>query len=517
MKTNILAQLAGELDFRNAFQRVKHDSGYDFIQFPIEIKIFEESLEENIEFLTDSIRQESYSVKSLRKIWVPKRNFLLRPGSIPHLEDRIVFQALVDKIAPLLEQHVLPLEQEVVFSSRLNPSESNDRMFLHPRELWLSFKDKAIEYCENTEIEHVLLTDIASYFENIDLRLLTDTLHASGVAPIYSEAITGFLSIWANGRTRGLPQMMAPCSLLANIYLSQVDRSMILRGYNYIRYVDDIRIFVASEVELRKALLDLTEQLKSCYLDVQASKTKFEKVEHHKADLTLLETHLTEVGIDVIDEPDLNYSRSSRNERKIPEEKLLTFLNNLLENPSYDDRHLRFCINHLGYIKNPAAVDLVISKLPHLPQETDTFVQYLLRLDNSDIPSEVINSIIEFLNSDHNIYDWQMMWLLIFMTQQESLSTSQIESLFRNEKLKKHPIVRSLVSYLLCYRGDIVLQRDFMSQYGQESSREVQLAILCGVYYLVKRERNRFYAVASKDRQLTQLVNILKNKEAKFI
>ncbi|NIQ77295.1 MAG: hypothetical protein GTN93_04170, partial [Anaerolineae bacterium] len=101
---------------------------------------------------------------------------------------------------------------------------------------------------------YVLISDIASYFESIDLTLLRETLTSSGVMPVYADAIHCMLSIWANGRTQGIPQMMAPCSLLANVYLSQVDRVMDRKGYRYIRYVDDIRVFVSSIVEGRQAL-----------------------------------------------------------------------------------------------------------------------------------------------------------------------------------------------------------------------------------------------------------------------
>lgn len=43
------------------------------------------------------------------------------------------------------------------------------------------------------------------------------------------------------------------------------------------------------------------------------------------------------------------------------------------------------------------------------------------------------------------------------------------------------------------------------------------MAILCGVFKLNKRERNRFYAVAGKDRGTNQLIHILKNKQVEFI
>lgn len=252
-------ELIDDLDFRLAFRRVKRDARYDFLQLPIEIAIFEEFFDDNVSFLIESIKQGTFSIRGLRKIWVPKRGYFLRPGSIPYLEDRLLFQAIIDRIAPILEAQLPPMDHEVVFSSRLHEDTRNDSIFRHPRDLWLAFKAKAVEYCNSPDVNYVVASDIASYFENIDLRLLSDTLTSSGVNPVYSEAIRQILSVWANGRTRGLPQMMAPCTLLANVYISQIDKIMVLHGYKYIRYVDDIRIFVSREAEQRKALLDLTE------------------------------------------------------------------------------------------------------------------------------------------------------------------------------------------------------------------------------------------------------------------
>lgn len=513
-----LRGIVDELDFGLAFRRVRHDAESDFLQMPLELKIFEYLYEENIRHLKESILQDTYRVKSLRKIWVPKRDFFLRPGSIPHLEDRIVFQAIIDRIAPSLESIILPLSEEVVFSHRLNRHEHNKSMYIHPRTLWLAFPKKATEYCNTSNIQYVLVSDIASYFENIDLRHLNDTLISSGISPIYADVVRQILSVWANSRTRGIPQMIAPCSLLGNVYLNQVDKSMLLLGYKYIRYVDDIRIFVSSEVEQRKALLALTDQLRRCYLDVQASKTKFLTALKHKNDLTSLERHLIETGINIGEEATIPYlgsgdgiepanTRQNKNEaqttgnsediddpqsdditEEIPESKLVNFLNKLLNDPQYDDRHLRFCVNRLGKIGSPAARDIVLSKLFNMPQETATFVDYLSRLPSDAITPGTIDSILDLFETVNNIYDWQMMWLLIFLSHCKEITMGQLQRLYREKKLQDHFINRAILSYILCSRGDLVFKRMFMDRYRQEEFKEVKMAIY--VVFMIWRKKN---------------------------
>jgi hypothetical protein len=509
-----LREVVDDLDFLTAFHRVRYDSQFDFIQFPVEVAIFEPQIDARIQSLKDAIKQDSYTVGSLRTIWVPKRNYLLRPGSIPHLDDRIVFQALVDRVAPILEAQLSPIDDRIVFSSRLDPDPKSESMLLHPRDQWLSFTKRAVELC--TDSPYLLVSDIASYFESIDLTLLLDTLTSSSLDPVYADAIHFMLSIWADGRTQGIPQMMAPCSFLANVYLSQVDKGMDRLGYNYIRYVDDIRVFVSSRVEGRQALLHLTEQLKRCYLDVQASKTELLQTTEHKDHLTALERHLVKVGIET--EDDLSYFGDSGPHQEIPESKLIAFLENLMENPEYDDRHLRFCVNHLGHIGSPAARDKVLDELRDMPQESATFAQYLLKLPTSEINEQTVARIVDFFESEYCLYDWQTMWFLIVLASCSNITPSRLEKLSRIERLQQHYVNRAMLSYLLCSKGDLSFKREYISRYGQERSKEVQMAILCGVFELDQKERDRFYATAAgKDGQLDQLIDILIHSRAETI
>jgi hypothetical protein len=517
MVDTALIEIIDELDFEVAFRHLKYDAQYDFIQMPVELAIFERFSDENIALLKDAVRQGTYSISGLRKIWVPKKNFFLRPGSIPILEDRLIFQALVDSVAPNLEKLLPPFKQGVVFSARLNSSLSGDSMFLPLRDLWISFKKRAIQFCKEPGVTHVLATDISSYFQNIDLGLLVSLLTSAGIRPSYVRALEEIIKKWANGRSRGLPQMLAPCSLLANIYLSQVDKNMILRGYKYIRYVDDIRIFVSSNAELRKALIDLTEELRQFYLDLQASKTIFYTNEDHISELTLLNKHMEENGIDDINEQDaLSYFEPSATRTPVPEENLLRFLHKILRNEEYDDRDLRYCVNNLGRIMSPAAIDLVISKLYTMPQETYTFVQYLLHVPKSYIAEEIIDRIIKFLESDWNLYDWQMMWLLLLLSNCENLTDNHLQSIMLNEKLQHHPINRALSIYILCVKGGSLYQRKFIHIYRREQSKEVRMAILSGVYHLNKAERDPFYDLAGGDRQIDQLLDMLAVKKIEF-
>ena len=231
--------------------------------------------------------------------------------------------------------------------------------------------------------------------------------------------------------------------------------------------------------------------------------------------MTALEVHLIQRGINLNEEAAMSYYGGPNLQHRIPEDKLVEFLQELLTNPQYDDRHLRFCVNNLGNIKSAAARDMVLSKLYDMPQETETFVEYLLDLPEDSITTETIDAVINFLESEYNIYDWQMMWLLIFLSKC-MLSPQHIQRIFRIEQLKRMAVNRAILYYMLCSKGDTAIQRLFITKYGQEQSPEVRMAILCGVHNMDKKERNRFYAVAGVDRQTNQLIEILKRRQVVF-
>lgn len=515
MLKEFLKDIASELNFKVAFERIKYDAQFDYLQMPVELSIFEAFFEKNINYLKESVLNGTYSISPLRKIWVPKEKYFLRPGSLPMLEDRLIFQALVDKVAKDIEKQLHSVKYEVVFSSHLNPDLSSNEMFLNRGEQWLSFKKKAVQYCGMQDVEYVLVTDIASYFENINLDMLANLMRSAGVGPAYVDAISYILKIWANGRTRGLPQMLAPCSLLADFYLNQVDKNMVLAGYRYIRYVDDIRIFVSANVDLRKAMLELTEQLRPYYLDLQSSKTDFFLANDFKENLTLIERHMLECGIEENEQDALFYFNPSPSAKSIPEEKLILFKQKLLTDNAYNARDLRFCINNLGRIGSSSALELVLSKLYSMPEETYHFVRYLFCV-LPYITADIVDKIIDFLESNFNIYDWQMMWLLILLSKCTSVSQDHLQRLIKNKNLQKYYINKALVIYILCSKGGKIYQDTFMEQYNKEKEIEIRMAILCGLYSLDYEERERFYDLAEGNFQIQHLIDVLRYRKIEF-
>jgi hypothetical protein len=136
------------------------------------------------------------------------------------------------------------------------------------------------------EYEHVAITDITAFFENISLSLLIGRLHEL-LGQEHREVLKrlhSLLSYWdwviseEKTSAKGLPQGNDVSSFLSNIYLLDLDNAMLRLVENntekYFRYVDDVRLYTGSKSEARRALVEIEHTLRKLGLNVQSSKTE---------------------------------------------------------------------------------------------------------------------------------------------------------------------------------------------------------------------------------------------------
>lgn len=178
-----------------AWHLVRNDARTDFIHDTYRYSDFGFSLEDNLKSIQDDLIRENYYPKPLLEIDVPKSSLAVRPGSVPEIEDRIVTYAIIYLIAPYLDKK-LP---EGVYSYRLKPGKVRDSLF-HEHEIlkfpflkkktiqeridivepwyaqWPIFIEKSKYAFEEEGYKFLAISDIVSYFENIDLEILRDEI-----------------------------------------------------------------------------------------------------------------------------------------------------------------------------------------------------------------------------------------------------------------------------------------------------------------------------------------------------
>ena len=120
----------------------------------------------------------------------------------------------------------------------------------------------------------MVVTDLTGFYENIDLSILASDLRSLGCHVETVQLLSTCLNRWGVIPGRGLPQGYSPSDILAKVYLNPIDRAIVDEGFDYIRYVDDIRVFCSDFANSKQALLFLTQALRRRGLNLQTSKTE---------------------------------------------------------------------------------------------------------------------------------------------------------------------------------------------------------------------------------------------------
>jgi len=307
-----------EENLKRAWKYVRIEVRDDFVFDVIGHADVQHNLRQVVSSLHSQIRDNLYYPAPLLHIGVPKNDYSVRPGTTIPLVDLIVLYAIIQQLAPRLDL----LLSESAYAYRLNPKagKSGQHLFRDRSEPsptdeedvedgkfefedeeesivevdfpynwfvnWKAFRDASKLASER--YEHVAVTDIAAYFENISLDLLREGLkeRLGSAQRELIDRLFRLLEFWdwtpsGNLPQRiGLPQGNDISSFLSNLYLMDLDQAMlsIVSGdtSKYHRYVDDMKLFTSKRDEARRALVKLEEVLRALNLNVQSAKTKIE-------------------------------------------------------------------------------------------------------------------------------------------------------------------------------------------------------------------------------------------------
>ena len=187
--------------------------------------------------------------------------------------DSIIYAALGYEAAELIEQSRVGVSQRVACSYRVSLDAKGS--FFPSESGWKDFHQRSAELASAKRFTHVLLADIADFYNQVSLHRVESALHTANLPRTRVDTIHEFLLALNLKQSRGLPVGPIPSILLAEALLTDVDNFLLRRGTSHVRYVDDFRIFCASRAEAITLQHDLTDYLYTSHrLSLESHKTK---------------------------------------------------------------------------------------------------------------------------------------------------------------------------------------------------------------------------------------------------
>ncbi len=230
---NLLEKIVDYENLKTAFKQVRKNDGSSGVD-EMEIEELRQWLGKHLEELRDSLLTETYQVSSVRKVEVPKLTGGVRMLGIPTVKDRLVQQAIHQK---------LNLYYELYFSQYsygFRPNRDAHQAVL-----------QASQYISDGK-EWVVDIDLEKFFDKINHDRLMQRLSKGIGDKRLLRLINAFLKAGmmegglVEQRVAGTPQGGPLSPLLSNIVLDELDRELEKRGHSFCRYADDCNIYVNS-------------------------------------------------------------------------------------------------------------------------------------------------------------------------------------------------------------------------------------------------------------------------------
>ena len=259
---SLIEEILSEENLSEAIKRVKANKGASGID-KMTVKQLDAYFYEHKKEIINSIMNKTYKPQPVRRVYIPKSNGKLRPLGIPTVVDRVIQQAIAQRLTPIYEN---------VFS---------DYSYgFRPNRDCHTAMNKVLEYL-NEGFEWVIDLDIEKYFDTVNHDKLISILREKVNDSHTLHLIRKFLQagVMENGvvisSTIGTPQGGPLSPILSNIYLDKFDKELEMRGLHFVRYADDCNIFVRSDVAAERVMKSVTSWLeRKLFLKVSATKTK---------------------------------------------------------------------------------------------------------------------------------------------------------------------------------------------------------------------------------------------------
>ena len=387
--------------------------------------------------LRNRLERGRYDPTPASFVLVPKPGNTTRPAALLTLPDRVVFDALVQKLRSRIESALLG--PEIVMWPRGTQA---------PKQ-WADFERAPL----TTGKPYIARADITGFYECIDHEILRDALIDMTGRRELVNALIEFLQRVMKDR-RGLPQGLEPSDPIATAYLSSIDYEMARTGIDYFRHGDDVRFSADAARKARQAIYEFEQALRKRRLLPNSSKSLVIHSDTYRGALdegnaimdetrkALLEARISKLERGDSEEINQLLEQTSNQELvwavfyhgSVSFDDLVTSLENEIEPddievavevfkgamkqlpgapnglPKQSFHHrITLSLARLAAGRNPSALPMLPTLLKGSPEKTEITVQYLLAL--GDDHAEAVITVIREAMTGRFVTDWELAWL----------------------------------------------------------------------------------------------------------
>jgi RNA-directed DNA polymerase len=266
----LMEKIASSANLNQAYKRVKANHGAPGVD-GMTVTDLRPWIAENKDALITALLDGSYQPQPVRGVEIPKPGGGKRQLGIPTVIDRLVQQAILQVLEPLLD-----------------PSFSASSFGFRPGRGAHQALHRAREYVAGGH-DIVVDLDLEKFFDRVNHDVMMDRLARRIGDKRLLRIIRRFLAAGmmqhgvSAARYEGTPQGGPLSPLLANLLLDDLDKELEGRGHRFCRYADDCNIYVRSPVAGERVMASVRRFLeRRLRLRVNQQKSAVAPVEERK-------------------------------------------------------------------------------------------------------------------------------------------------------------------------------------------------------------------------------------------